>query len=155
MLLLQYTIGMKLFRNQNPKVNQLGFCVARIMIFSNRLSFERFSSVVTHVNERWTRKRRHEIEPRRSAIVVDSFVIRGNEIIISSRSEIVVVHFRDAIDNGGKWIASICPIETIPTLCLEFLLTFLDLRFSAALFYPLIVFSSYLCRVSLSFFHSG
>lgn len=42
MLLLQYTIGMKLFRNQNPEVNQLGFCVARIMTFSNRLSFERF-----------------------------------------------------------------------------------------------------------------
>lgn len=41
MLLLQYTIGMKLFRNQNPEVNQLRFCVARIMIFSNRLSFER------------------------------------------------------------------------------------------------------------------
>lgn len=86
MLLLQYTIGMKFFRNQNPEVNQLGCCVVRIMIFSNRLSFERFSSVVTHVNERWTRKRRHEIEPRRSAIAVDSFVIRGNEIIISRQS---------------------------------------------------------------------
>lgn len=41
MLLLQNTIGMKLFRNQNLEVNQLGFCVARIMIFSNRLSFGR------------------------------------------------------------------------------------------------------------------